>query len=113
MRLSLIAITILTLTACNGKVENKAEPAGTVANATNAAVDVAAQVAALPENERNGVFLRAIRDSDISCQDVNKAEQIEPTQGAPTWRAYCDRGDAHLIVLKPDGSAQVISRTTR
>lgn len=113
MRLSLITIAALTLTACNSKVENKAEPAGTAANASNAAVDVAAQVAALPENERNGVFLRAIRDSDLSCRDVNKAEQIEPTQGAPTWRAYCEQGDAHLIVLKPDGSAQVISRTTR
>ncbi len=111
MRLSLIVMTTLAVAGCSSKVENAAEPA-VPANAVNAADNVASKVASLTEDERQGVFLRAIRDSDISCRDVVKAEQIEPTQGTPTWRAQCEQGDAHLILIKPDGSAQVISRRT-
>lgn len=109
MRLSLISVTILALAACNSKVDNTAQPAP---NTTNASENVATKVASLPENERNGVFLRAIRDADISCRDVTKAEQIEATAGTPTWRAQCEEGDAHLVLIEPDGSAKVISRTT-
>ncbi len=70
----------------------------------------AAQVAALPPLQRNGVFLRAIRDSDIPCQDVAQSEAITIAKDKPGWRAQCTNGDGHLIEILPDGTARVTSR---
>lgn len=117
MRPLLVTAILLTLGACSSKVENSAEAQAPAANAaqnvTNSADDVAAKVAALNDDQRNGVFLRAIRDAEIPCRDVTKSERLEDSAGTPTWRAQCELGDAHLILIKPDGSAQVMSRPTR
>ncbi len=117
MRPLLVAAALFALGGCGNKVDNAAEPqqaATNVAqNATNSADDVAAKVAALNDDQRNGVFLRAIRDAEIPCRDVIKSERLEDSAGTPTWRAQCELGDAHLILIKPDGSAQVMSRPTR
>ena len=119
MRLFIIGMAALTLGACSGANEsNEAaapiENAANVENAVNAAnaVDHVAAINNLSQTEQQGVFLRAIRDADLPCRDVTLVEQVEPTQGIPTWRAQCDQGAAHLIVVKPDGNAQIISRTT-
>jgi hypothetical protein len=115
MRAILTGLATLALAACG------TAPQENVANATNnavaandaEAVNYIAEISNLSEQEQQGVFFRAIRDADIPCRDVTKVEKIEPMMGVPTWRASCDQGDQHLIQVKPDGSAQVISRTTR
>ncbi|WP_443970017.1 hypothetical protein [Sphingobium sp. CR28] len=107
--------TLLALAGCSS-------PSGPTANdSTNNAVDgnatesvnYVAAVEALSDDERKAVFFRAIRDAGVPCQIVVKAEKTEPWQGLPSWLADCDTGDQHLIQLKPDGSANVVSRTTR
>ena len=119
MRLFIIGMVAITLGACNSASERNAatppiENAAAVENATNAAnaIDYVAAVQNLSETEQQGVFLRAIRDADLQCRDVISVEQVEPMQGVPTWRAQCDQGAAHLIMVKPDGNAQIVSRTT-
>jgi hypothetical protein len=122
MRLLIIGAAVLALGACGSPGGNAADAPANAANAANAAdvanaanaanaVDTAAVIANLSQTEQQGVFLRAIRDADIPCRDVTEAEQVEPTNGVPTWRAQCEQGAAHLIIVKPDGSAQVVSRT--
>lgn len=120
MRLFLIGMTALTLAACDSAADRNAatpppENAAQMMNATNAAnaVDHVAAINNLSQTEQQGVFLRAIRDADLPCRDVTSVEHIEPTNGVPTWRAQCDQGAAHLIMVKPDGNAQIVSRTTR
>jgi hypothetical protein len=80
---------------------------------TTESINYVAAVGALSDDERKAVFFRAIRDAGVPCQMVIKAEKTEPWQGLPSWLADCDTGDQHLIQLKPDGSAKVVSRTTR
>jgi len=120
MRLFLIGMATLALTACGGAneadttpMDNAADAAATANMAANAAnaVDHVAAIENLSETEQQGVFLRAIRDADIPCRDVIETEKLEPQGGVATWRAQCEQGNAHLILVQPDGSAQVMSRT--
>ncbi|MCW2336719.1 hypothetical protein M2337_000952 [Sphingobium sp. B2D3A] len=121
MRVFLIGLATLSLAACGGGAsqQNSAGAANNAALASNAmdnaanAIDHVAAIENLSETQQQAVFLRAIRDADISCRDVTKVERLEPEGGVPTWRAQCDQGDAHLIMVQPDGNAQVMSRPTR
>lgn len=99
----------LALAGCGGPAE-QAGNASPGQPDTSAMVNAATAVIALPVDSRNAVFLRAIRDSGIACQDVNESEQIEATQGMPTWRAKCDNGAYHLVAIRGDGTAIVMSR---
>jgi hypothetical protein len=67
------------------------------------------QLEALTEPQRNGVFLRAIRDSGADCQHVERSERAGEHRGFPVWRAWCERETSYTIVITPSGSAQVIA----
>lgn len=115
MRLFLIGLTALTLAGCSSPSENAAQaPANdAAANAADNAgnvVDTAAAIANLSDLQRQGVMLGAVRDAGLPCRDVTEVVEMEPTQGKATWRAKCEEGDYHLIVVSPDGNAQVMSR---
>jgi hypothetical protein len=104
MRSLLAIVTILALGACN-KAGGEFKPSA------DKGANSVAEIAALPEPARNAVFLRAIRDAGLNCQDVVKGEQIKSTGGKATWRAQCEDGTFHLVLVSTDGSAQVVSRT--
>jgi hypothetical protein len=70
----------------------------------------ALKVAKLTESQRNGVFLRAIRDSGITCEEVSASESIELRPGAMGWRARCQNGDLHLVEILANGTAKITSR---
>jgi len=121
MRLFLIGTTLLALAACSPTNET---PDNTAPDNSNAAIDNAAaaanqsgavnyvsEIENMSETGKQGVFLGAIRDANISCSDVTKVERLPDEQGVPTWRAQCDQGEQHLIQVQPDGSARVTSRT--
>lgn len=116
MRLLLISTTLLALAGCSPATETPDNNAAAVDAAANAvaneanAVNYIAEIGNMSETQRQGVFLRAIRDADISCRDVTKVERIADQQGTPTWRAQCEQGAQHLIQVEPDGSAKVVSR---
>ena len=71
-----------------------------------------ARLEALPEAQRNGVFIRAIRDSDGRCQHVERSEPAGEQDGLPIWRAYCEDGEIYSILISRGGSAQVIEHST-
>lgn len=67
------------------------------------------QLEAMPEGQRNGVFIRAIRDANQPCQHVESSTPGGEVSGHPTWRARCDGGAAYTIVILPGGIAQVVN----
>ena len=65
------------------------------------------QVAALPEGQREGLLLRAIRDAGQNCQGVTATTRAGEPGGPPAWLATCTDKGQWLVVLKADGTAQV------
>lgn len=103
----------MLLTACDGGSPPGAntvagnELAANEADATN----YQAEVSALPLNARQGVFLRAVRDAGLTCQEVTESEKLPDREGNPTWRAICDGNSPHIISITRDGTAMVMSRS--
>jgi hypothetical protein len=108
MRTILTSIALPTLCACNAADKNATETTNAVEYVTN----YVAEVKALSERQRDAVFLHAIRDAGLPCQNVTGSEQIAAADRAPMWRAQCDDGVAHLVQVMPDGTANVVSRAT-
>lgn len=106
MRKLMALAAAFTLISCGGGDEKTATSNVQATPVT----DAIAQVASLSELQRNGVFLRAIRDSGIACQEVSGSERIKLGNGVMGWRAKCENGNAHLIEILNDGTAKVTSR---
>ena len=66
-------------------------------------------IAALPEGQRNGVFVRAIQDAGEECQHVESSEPAGEHQGFPVWNATCLGGGTWTIVIMNNGTAQVLN----
>lgn len=111
MRKMGVAMTVaLLLSACGGeKAANEAAANAAVANAGDT-TNYQAEVLALGPAQRDGVFLRAVRDAGMNCQEVRQTERIDPINNNPTWRIYCGK-TPHIISLSRDGTAKIISRT--
>jgi hypothetical protein len=69
----------------------------------------AERIAALPEAQRNGVFIRAIRDAGQDCQHVERSTLQGEVDGRPAWLAVCRGGGHWTIGIGKDGVAQVMS----
>ncbi len=67
------------------------------------------QVAALPEAQRNAVFIRAIRDADHDCQGVTKSERKGESGGMPLWHATCSNKATYGVLIGRDGTATVVA----
>ncbi len=112
MRKIYVAMTAaLLVTACgdgqptaNNSIENVT--VGNEADATN----YQAEVIALPPGQQNGVFLRAVRDAKMDCQEITESERIDPVKGNPAWRIRCGK-TPHIISITKDGTANIVSRT--
>ena len=106
MRTILIGTSlVLALAACGGERRDEAASPPEA----NDSVDVANQLAALPEGQRNGVFIRAIRDAGEECQHVIASTRAGEYQGRPVWSAQCDGGGSWTIVVTRDGTAQLVN----
>ena len=96
--------TVLALAACGerrAEEANRAETAGPEATEN--------QLAAMPEGQRNAVFIRAIRDAGQECQHVESSVRAGEHQGLPVWSAQCDDGSSWTIVITSDGTAAVLN----
>ncbi len=67
------------------------------------------QLMAMPEGQRNAVFIRAIRDAGQDCQHVESSERAGEHQGFPVWTARCDGGGTWTIVVMNDATAAVLN----
>lgn len=107
MRLILSGAGLALALAVGGCGERRAEPSNRVE--TNATEDVANQLAALPDGQRNAVFIRAIRDAGEDCQHVESSARAGEYRGRPVWSAQCEGGASWTIVVTRDGTAQLIN----
>ena len=107
-----LMLAALALAGCNGDPQPAGNAAdnGAVENAADA-TNYQAEVIALPLPARQGVFLRAVRDAGLTCQEVTESERRDDRQGNPTWRVICDRNSPHIISITRDGTAKIVSRT--
>lgn len=126
----LIALPVLALVALAGcqqggesqtpaaNATEAAQPAdegaeANVAGNADAGENVTARVLAMGDRERNVVFIRAILDAGLKCDGVTASQRLEDRNGQPVWRAECGPGNAHVISITPDGTANIISRNDR
>lgn len=99
-----ISIALLMTSACT-RQENAADD--------SQQGNYTAQVIALPETSRDAVFLRAIRDAGLLCQQVRGSERVEARGQPPVWRARCEDGTAHLLSVSAEEVVTVTSRPTK
>ena len=97
------AIAALAASGCDAPVS---EPAN---QATTGPEAIQNQLMAMPEGQRNGVFIRAIRDARQECQHVESSEPAGEHQGFPVWNATCAGGGTWTIVVMNDGNATVLN----
>ena len=64
----------------------------------------------LSEQQRNGVFLRAVRDAGAGCQDVIGSAYHGIEFSMPSWVARCENGTDWMIMLDKGGRAHVARR---
>ena len=107
-RMTIMAGVALALAGCGGSAPesaNKAEPAGAEA--------VENEIAAMPEGQRNAVFIRALQDAGQECQHVDSSAPAGEHQGFPVWSARCSDGGNWTIVITNDGTAVVLDADER
>lgn len=95
--------------AATNEVAAEANAVGNAAGAENAA----AKVIAMNDRQRNVVFIRALMDAGIECQQVTSSERLPDQDGKPLWRVNCSGKTAHMISITQDGTANIVSRTDR
>ncbi|MBX3594185.1 hypothetical protein [Sphingomonas sp.] len=115
---TMVALAACMVAACGGGTPGASESAGNAAandiDANAAApLNYQAEVLKLDPPARDGVFLRAVRDAKLPCQDVTASERLDPVDGNPTWRATCDGRTPHIISITADGTAKIVSRADR
>jgi hypothetical protein len=71
--------------------------------------DYQARLQAMPEGQRNAVFIRALRDAGRDCQGVVSSAFQGEFRGRPTWTARCDDGVGWVILIGKAGIAEVVN----
>ena len=64
---------------------------------------------AMPEGQRNAVFIRALRDAGRECQGVESSTYQGEQDGVPTWRARCTNEDGDWLILMLDSNIPATS----
>ena len=100
-------ILAAALAALSGCGQGDDAPAPVAANGTGPAP--AERLAGMAEEQRNAVFIRAIRDAGLECQHVESSEAAGEYQGRPVWNARCTGGGNWTIVLGDGDVAQILN----
>ena len=96
----------LLLMACSGS-EKSANVASNAAANAEVNSDAQNRVRDRPEGQRNGVLIRAIRDANLECQNVETSELTQTSNNLPVYMATCERGAVFAIAIRDDGTATV------
>jgi hypothetical protein len=118
MRVMLAVSAAVALAGCQGDnredvLANGTAEANMVVDNGDAGNNVAAQVIAMNDAQRNVVFIRALLDAGLPCDHVDSSERMPDQDGAPLWRANCGGQGSHMITITPDGTAKIVSRSDR
>ncbi|MBD8677455.1 hypothetical protein [Sphingomonas sp. CFBP 13720] len=106
--LPLTMLGSLMLAACGPSAQEQAAANETAVANQRQAQEMATKVAALSPGQREGVFIRAIRDAGLPCQGVTGSE---PGEKPGSWVATCQEGSRHIITFGANGMANVTSFT--
>ncbi|WP_156349116.1 MULTISPECIES: hypothetical protein [unclassified Sphingomonas] len=98
----------LLLAACGPSAQEQAAANAATQASQQQAQEAAAKVAALAPGQRDGVFIRAIRDAGLPCQGVTGSQ---PGDKPGSWVATCQEGSRHIITFGANGMANVTSFT--
>lgn len=94
----LCTAALIGLAACDsGTIGNAPAPDATSTS------NYLAKLESLPGRQREGVFLRAIRDSGQDCQGVTTSQRTETPDGKPAYTATCTDGSIWILVLETNG----------
>lgn len=66
------------------------------------------EVKNLSVGQRNGVFIRALKDANMECQGVSQSAPA-PDVGPDAWRVTCVDGRKHLIRVRNNGTVDIAS----
>ena len=105
LRLAILAALATMSSACG----RNANPAPNATEAPATPENVIDRIEALSDGQRNGVFIRAIRDAGLECQHVDWSTRSGTYEGMPVWTAACSRNQVWIIVVRADGTAQVLN----
>lgn len=94
-------------TGGSGSSDASANAAGDNVAASTPNSDAQNQVRSLPDGQRNGVLIRAIRDAGQDCQQVEASELIATSNNLPVYMATCHGGAVYAVAIRDDGTAQV------
>ena len=98
------AVVQILLAGCGPT--NDAGPPG---NTAVAEANYQQQLQAMPEGQRNAVFIRAIRDARLDCQHVEGSTAAGDYRGMPVWNVRCSGGGNWTIVVAGNGVAQILN----
>ncbi len=104
------AVLAFGLASCG---DGDTPPPADSGNETAKSEDIQNRLEAMPEGQRNGVFIRAIRDSGEDCQHVESSSRAGEHEGYPVWTAACAGGGNFTIVITSGGVAQVLNDAER
>lgn len=92
----------LLLSACGERA-----PQQNASENGQAAMSYQARIAAMPEAQRNAVFIRALRDAGRDCQNVKQSTFNGTQNGWPVWSVQCQDGAVWAIAIGENGIAQI------
>lgn len=98
------------LAGCGSKSETENSANAALANAPADLTNYQAEVIALPKRLQDGVMLRAIRDANLTCQQVTELRRVDDRGGKVRWRVVCDGTEPYVVEITPDGTARIRSR---
>lgn len=109
MRVAVVLLVMGALSGCGeGTPTPQASPSATPPS------EFQARVVAMADGARNGVFIRAIRDSGMECQGVTESSRrADSATGEPVYVAKCTSGATYSIVLARDSTAKVTGAIAR
>jgi hypothetical protein len=104
----LILSALATMTAACGTAApapNQSEAAANIATPQASG----ARIAALTEGQRNAVFIRALLDAGLDCQEVTGSVPTAPYRGFPAWNATCRGGGQWTLVIGENQIVQILN----
>jgi hypothetical protein len=111
LSLSSALLSVLLLAGCGDTSPERREAEATAQMPPS---EFQNQLAALSDGERNGVFIRAIRDANFDCQGVTKSyRQGNAPNGLPLYIAQCSDKKFYGLIMGRDGTANIITRGDR
>lgn len=96
-------LLLLALAACDAAQEAQAPPLASIS-------EYKKRIDRLAPQQRDAVFLRAVRDAGMDCQKVLGSGPSGLQFGMPSWVVRCDDGRDWMIMLDKGGRAHVARR---